>query len=303
MTRWPSGEKSWSKRHAGEVADDLALPGLDVEEIDLRIALAELHIGDLLRVRREARRQHEVGAAGQIAHIGAVLVHHREPLDAALLRPGLVHEHHAAVEIALLTGHPLIDLVGDDVRDAAPIFRRGEILLARELLAGDHVPQAEFGLEPAIGLPRHPAGDQRLRVDGLPVLELRRDVDIVDALDEGRLVDRRKQARALQIVGDDLRDAIADVGVGRRARQEVGDRDRDRLKCGRVDAEPILGEGTSAPEHREPRSGQGHEAAAVHRSDVIHRKILLFGCHNISFRPKVIGMVFQLSYCCFGMNE
>src|SRR6185312_13041719 len=89
------------KGHAGEIADDLALAGLDVEEIDLRIALAELHVGDLLRVRREARRQHEVGAAGQIAHIGTVLVHHREPLDATLLWAGLVYEHHAAVEIAL----------------------------------------------------------------------------------------------------------------------------------------------------------------------------------------------------------
>src|SRR5439155_18011471 len=116
---------------------------------------------------------------------------------------------------------------------------------------------------------------------------------------------RGKQARALQIVGDDLRDAIADVAVRRRAWQEVGDRDRNGLKFGGVDAVSTLslGEGASAPEHRKRRSGQSHEAAAVHRSDVIHRNILLFGCHNMSFRPKVIGMVFQLSYCCLGMNE
>ncbi|MGY4414998.1 hypothetical protein ACVWW4_006734 [Bradyrhizobium sp. LB7.1] len=154
-------------------------------------------------------------------------------------------------------------------------------------------------------LPRHAAGDHRLCVDGLPVLELRRDVDIVDALDEGGLVDRGEQARALQIVGDDLRDAHADVGVGRRAWQEIGDRDRDRLEFGRVDADArlALGESVSASEHRHRRAGNGHEAAAGDRSSVIHRKILLFGCHNISFRPKVIGMSFQLSYCGFGMNE
>ena len=85
-----------------------------------------------------------------------------------------------------------------------------------------------------------------------------------------------------------------------------GDRDRDRPKFRRIDAEaPLLSlsEGTSASEHRKRRSSQGHEAAAVHRSGVIHRKILLSGCHNMSFRPKVISIFFQPSYCCLGMNE
>ena len=107
------------ERHAGEIADDLALAGLDVEEIDARVALAELHIGDFLGRRREARRQHEVAAARQIAHIGAVLVHQRQPLDAAFLGAGLVDEHDAAVEIALLAGEALVDLVGDDVARCA----------------------------------------------------------------------------------------------------------------------------------------------------------------------------------------
>ncbi len=48
------------KRHAGEIADDLALAGFDVEEIDARVALRELHVGDFLRRRREARREHEI---------------------------------------------------------------------------------------------------------------------------------------------------------------------------------------------------------------------------------------------------
>ncbi|MGY4457627.1 hypothetical protein ACVWYI_001587 [Bradyrhizobium sp. LB13.1] len=90
-----------------------------------------------------------------------------------------------------------------------------------------------------------------------------------------------------------------------RAWQEIGDRDRDRLEFGRIDADArlALGESVSASEHRHRRAGDGHEAAAGDRASVIHRKILLFGCHNISFRPKVIGMSFQLSYCGFGMNE
>ena len=132
MTRWPSGREPRRERHAGEIADDLALAGLDIEQIDPGVALAELHIGDFLGRGREPRRQHEVGAARKIAHIGAVLVHQRQPLDAPLLRPALVDEHHAAVEVALLSGQPLVDLVGNDVRDAPPVFRRGKIVLAGE---------------------------------------------------------------------------------------------------------------------------------------------------------------------------
>ncbi len=142
------------KAHAGKVADDFALTGLDVEEIDARIALAVGHVGDLLGRGREPRREHEIVAAREIAHIGAVLIHDGEPLDAPLRRAGLVDEHDAAVEIAAVAGEPLVDRVRDDVGDAAPIVRRREILLAVELLAGEHVPQPEFGLQPPVALPR-----------------------------------------------------------------------------------------------------------------------------------------------------
>ena len=81
------GREPRREGHAGEIADDLALAGLDVEQIDPRLALPVGHVGDFLRRRREARRQHEVLAAREIAHIGAVLIHDGEALDAALLRP------------------------------------------------------------------------------------------------------------------------------------------------------------------------------------------------------------------------
>ena len=93
---------------------------------------------------------------------------------------------------------------------------------------GVDVPEAEFGLQAAVALPGHAAGHQRLRVDGLPVLELRRGVDVDDALDVGGLIDRREQAAALEIVGDDLGHADADLGIGRRSRHEIRDRDRQR---------------------------------------------------------------------------
>ena len=56
--------------------------------------------------------------------IGNRLIHQRQPLDATLLGAGLVDENNAGVEISLFAGQPLIDLVGDDVRDAPPALRR-----------------------------------------------------------------------------------------------------------------------------------------------------------------------------------
>src|SRR5208282_6515431 len=150
-------------------ADDLALAGLDVEEINARIALAIGHVGDLLRRRREARCQDKIFAAREITHVGAVLVHDGEPLDAALGRSGLVDEYDAGVEIALFAGEPLVNGIRDDVGDAAPIVGRREILLAGELLAREHVPESEFGLEAAIALAGDASGDESLCVDGAPI--------------------------------------------------------------------------------------------------------------------------------------
>ena len=208
-TRWPSGENRGAEAHAGKVADDLALTGLDVEQINARVALAVGHVGDLLGRRRKARREHEFIAAGEIAHVGAVLIHDGEPLDAPLLRAGLVHEHDAAVEIAFLAGQPFVNGIRNDVRDAAPIVRRGEILLAGELLSGQHVPKTEFGLQPPVGLAGDAPGRQRLRVDGAPVGKPRHGVDVDDLFQKSGRIDRRKQAAALEVAGDDLGNADA----------------------------------------------------------------------------------------------
>jgi len=94
-------------------------------------------------------------------------------------------------------------------------------LLPVELLAGVDVPETEFGLEAAVALPRHATGHQKLRADLLPAIKLRRLVAIDNALDEGGLIDRREQSGALEVVGDDLRDAGADFAIGRRAGDEI----------------------------------------------------------------------------------
>ena len=99
--------------------------------------------------------------------------------------------------------------------DAAPVVGHGEILLPGELLAGEHIPQPELRLQTAVGLTGDAAGDQRLRVDGAPIGEARQRVDVGDALDVGRRIDRREQAGALEIGGDHLRDIARDVAVVR----------------------------------------------------------------------------------------
>ena len=85
--------------------------------------------------------------------------------------PGDVDD--AGVEIALLAQQPLVDHVGDDVGDAAPVGRGGGVGGALDLLLRQHVPQAELDPHGAAAA-LDPAGDQRLRADRAPVLEIRR---------------------------------------------------------------------------------------------------------------------------------
>ncbi len=88
--------------------------------------------------------------------------------------------------------------------DAPIVVGRGEVLLAGLLAAAEHVPQPEFGLEAAVGLAGDAAGDERLGVDRAPVGKSRRDVGVGDLLDEGGRIDRREQAAAPKVAGDDL---------------------------------------------------------------------------------------------------
>src|SRR4029078_8306455 len=100
---------------------------------------------------------------------------------------GLVDEHHAAIEIAFVPSQAFVNLVGDNMRDSAPVFGRGEILLPDELLTSGNIPKPEFSFEPPVALPGQAAGDEGLRVDGFPALELRSSVDVNDLFDEGGL--------------------------------------------------------------------------------------------------------------------
>ncbi len=78
----------------------------------------------------------------QVLMVLAVLIHDGEALLALVLRPALRDVDDAGVEIAVLAGDALVDLVGDLVRDAAPIVGGGGVLEAGHLLAAEHVPEA-----------------------------------------------------------------------------------------------------------------------------------------------------------------
>src|SRR3546814_4539903 len=78
------------------------LSGVDIEQIDPRLVVVIAEIGDLLLARAEARRQHEEAAIGEEAMVGAILVHDRQPLDAAVGRTALGDIDDAGVEITVL---------------------------------------------------------------------------------------------------------------------------------------------------------------------------------------------------------
>src|SRR5262249_54766783 len=110
----------------------------------------------------------------------------------------LVDEDDAAVEIAFLAGDPLVDGVRDDVGDPPPIVGGGVVLLAAQLLAGEHVPQPELGLETAVGL-GDAAGRQRLGIDLPPVGQARQRGGGGVFFVGGGGIDRRDQAGPPQV--------------------------------------------------------------------------------------------------------
>ena len=132
-----------------------------------------------------------------------------------------------------------------------------------ELLAGEHVPQPELGLQPAVGLAGDAAGDQRLRVDRAPVGKARHRVDVGDLLDVGRRVDRREQAERRRLVAMTCVTLRAMSRLGRRAADEIRHRDRHRLDVALRDVDAEHGarrrgrSAASGRRRRRPAAGGG----------------------------------------------
>ena len=138
----------------------------------------------------------------------------------------------AGVEIAFFAGDPLIDLVGDDVSDAAPVLLGCRIAVPGQLLLGKDVPQAELDPEPSVALRLDRAGHQRLRIDLAPIGKPRLGIGDRDVLDEAARIERPKQARALEIGRDDAGDIASRLALIRRHRPErPGSRSASARSC------------------------------------------------------------------------
>ena len=197
----------------------------------------------------------------QIFDVGAVHVHDREALAPLLLRPGLVDEHDAGVEKALLAGDAREHRVGDHVRDAARVRGVGRVLLARDLLAARGVPQAELrGDAPAVLL-QHAAGQHELRVDRLPGVDVGRGVRIGDRLGKARRIDRQKEDRTSEIVADDAADLVARLFAGER---RDGDRHGFEIRAG-VDID--VARRRARRRAGESRGGRARSAASAERRE------------------------------------
>src|SRR5207248_7968783 len=134
-------------------------------------------------------RQDERASVGQVLMVRAVLIHQREPLFAALGRAGLGDVDDARIEIAVLAGDALIDLVGDDVRDAPPVLPGRRVGEPGELLFGADIPQPELDPVAAVALSLYRAGDEGLRID-LPPIGKARPLIRRDVLDKALRIER-----------------------------------------------------------------------------------------------------------------
>ncbi len=113
--------------------------------------------------------------------------------------------------------------------DAAPVFRRGEILQTQHLGSAKHIPQTEIDAQAAIGLGGDLAGDEALCADHAPIGEVGRHVDIADRLDEGFGIERLEEAGAFEIGAHDAGDIGAGLRIGLLLGDEIGDRDGQRF--------------------------------------------------------------------------
>ncbi len=155
-------------------------------------------------------------------------------------------EHHTGVVIALLAGQPLVDGVGDLVREPGPVVLGRGVLEAEQRLLGVDVPQAEVDVHAPVGIHRSLAVEQGLGVDLLPERKLRLDVHLQRPLEEGRRIDRLEQAGAGEVVLHHLGD------LGALGAVEGRNGDRHRLQHALVHIDGDVG----ARRARRKRSGR-----------------------------------------------
>ena len=197
-------------------------------------------------------------------------------------RPAFGDIDDAGVEIAVLAGDALVDRIGDDVGDAAPVLLRRGVAQAGELLLGENVPQPELDREAAVGLRRDVAGDQRLRVQDAPIGVVRRRARRRVLIDEGALIERLEQARAFEIRRQHLRDVMAHLRALVRA-GEIRNRDRHGLHLAVGDVEMKLGarRGRGERDTERDQGGERNGGEANHPAMSLGSKVMVKICHSL----------------------
>ncbi len=203
--------------------------------------------------------------------------------------PELGDIHDPGIEIPLFAGDPLIDLVGDDVRNTAPVLPRRRIAITGQLLLGKNVPKAELDPQPAIGLCSDSAGYQRLRVDLPPVAKPGFDIGRRDILDEALRVERPEQARAIKIGRDNPRDLLTGLAFIGAGACEGRDGDRHRLDLAVGDVDPQFG-----------ADGRGDAKQEGQRRRQRTSKNNVVPFHRMSFGLKSTTRSFQIAYLSGG---
>ena len=181
--------------------------------------------------------------------VGAVLVHDREPFDAARLGAGLGDIDHAAVEIGAFAGQPLIDRIGAFVPGAAPVGRRHDEALACEFGLGGDVVEVAADRQRAVGVGLDIALHQAGGTGGGPFGE-GGGGDFAERDRAGAVgAERLEQPGIAEVVADDVGElppehigraggGLLDRG-GRHGRN--GDAERGRHAAGHVDHELVAG--------------------------------------------------------------
>ena len=176
-----------------------------VEHVDPRKASFIAGVQHPVASGRKARCQHDAGAVGQILHIRPVVIHDPQTLGALILGAALGNKHNPAVEIAALAGDARIDSVRHLMRHPAPAIDSPRKLQTRSQFGtGKHIIQTELHVQ---RIARHAdgTGDQRLRVDRLPVGVLDWRVKIAHGRNIGAGWHFAEQTGANKILGHDTR--------------------------------------------------------------------------------------------------
>ena len=194
----------------------------DVQHVNARLACLIAGVDHARPVRRKARCQNDRARACQILKVRTVVVHDRKTLGALILGAAFRDEDDAAVEIARFARDAGIDLIGNFVGHAAHAIGGADKLHPLpDFRTREHVIDAEFHHQLAIGIHIRRTCDQHLRVDRLPVGELHGALETGDLADVRLARDFTEKPCACQVRRHNLAQFLREI-LGRGAFRNKG---------------------------------------------------------------------------------